>query len=496
MTLRLYNTLTRKKETFAPFTPGKVGIYVCGITAWDSTHLGHGRAAVVFDTLVRYLRARGLTVTYVRNYTDVDDKIINRANKEKIGWAAIAEKYIGEYAAEMAALGNIPPDLEPRASEHIPGMIAAIEGLIRAGKAYAVGGDVFYAIRSFPAYGKLSGKKIEELEVGARVEPNETKRDPLDFALWKASKPGEPTWESPWGPGRPGWHIECSVMSTHYLGQPFDIHGGGRDLIFPHHENEIAQAEGASDKPFVRCWMHNGALTINNEKMSKSLGNFFKTGEALKRFDPEALRYFLLSSHYRSPLDFSEQAISECAQALDRFYETTTRLGISASENKEVAPAASPSKGGEGEGEKRAIKAVQTLADKIEEVLADDLNTTKALAAIFETIRDLNRYLDGQPGHPEIHRWLQDAWQRQRAALHQLLGIFGSNPNAFRERCSRLVQATRGVDPAEVERLIAERAKARKAKDFAAGDAIRARLDVLGVTVKDLPDGTTEWKVR
>lgn len=490
MALQFYNTLTGKKEPFVPLHPPKVGVYVCGITAWDATHLGHGRAAVVFDTVVRFLRHKGFVVTFARNYTDVDDKLIARAHAEGTPWQAIAAKYIAEYAAEMAALGNLPPDIEPRASAHIPQMIAAIRRLIDRKMAYVMDGNVFYHVRAFAEYGKLSGKKIEELESGARVDPHEAKRDPLDFALWKASKPGEPTWESPWGPGRPGWHIECSAMSTHYLGQPFDIHGGGRDLIFPHHENEIAQSEGATGTPFVRCWMHNGSLTINDEKMSKSVGNIFQTGEAIKRFDVEGLRYFLLSNHYRSPLDFTEQAIGDCQQALDRVYETMTRLG--AGESGVTGPAPK----GRGAADEAMRAAMEGLRAKVADALDDDLNTPRVFSAVFDVVREINRYLDAASGETPVRRWLQSAWHAERAHLHALLGLFGSDPAAYRERRARLAVAARGVDTVAVARLVAARNAARAARDFAQSDALRKQLADLGVELKDRPDGTTEWKVK
>ncbi len=490
MTLHLYNTLTRAKEPFKPHGH-RVGVYVCGVTVWDSTHLGHGRAATVFDCLVRYLRHLGHEVTFVRNYTDVDDKIINRANAEHVSWQEIAQRYSAEYAADMAGLGNQPPDIEPRASDHISEMIALIEQLIARGKAYAVNGDVYFAVREFAEYGKLSGKKIEELEVGARIELNEAKRDPLDFALWKAVKPGEPSWPSPWGAGRPGWHIECSAMSCKYLGQPFEIHGGGRDLIFPHHENEIAQSEAATGKEFVRCWVHNGSLTIDNEKMSKSLGNYFKTSEALKQYDREVLRYFLLSSHYRSPLDFTESALADAARAVERIYETAARVGIPQHEGDvALAEQYQPQ-------ETQVLAAVTALPSRVTDALNDDFNTPKVFGALFDAIREVNRYLDSQPAHDSAcFIELQQAWHRIRKTFDEILGLFGSDPAVFQQRLLAKRLQQRGLDVAVIERLIEQRRMARVAKDFAAADLARAELDRLGVVLKDAPDGSTHWRFK
>ncbi|MEI7671786.1 MAG: cysteine--tRNA ligase, partial [Deltaproteobacteria bacterium] len=326
MTLRIYNTQSRKKEEFHPQAEGKVGIYVCGITAYDFCHVGHARSAVVFDVITRYLRYRGSDVTYVKNFTDVDDKIIDKAGREQKGIAEIAELYIREHDEDMGKLGVVRPTFTPRATEHIDGMIHLVTTLLEKGLAYPMEGDVYYSVERFPGYGKLSGRNIEEMQAGARVDVNDKKRNPFDFALWKASKEGEPWWESPWGRGRPGWHLECSVMSQRYLGDTFDIHGGGEDLIFPHHENEIAQSEGATGKTLARYWVHNGFVRVNNEKMSKSLGNFFTIRDILEQFDPEVLRFFLLQSHYRSPVDFSDAALNEARQGMNRFYSTLKAL--------------------------------------------------------------------------------------------------------------------------------------------------------------------------
>jgi len=316
--LRIFNSLTRRKEEFTPLTPGEARMYVCGVTVYDISHIGHARSALVFDVIRRYLRVKGYRVQFVKNFTDVDDKIINRAAQEGVSSQEISERYIAEYRADMASLGVLPGDVEPKATEHIPQMIALIQRLIAKGLAYVVHGDVYFEVRRFPTYGRLSGKNLEDLLAGARVEVDDRKRDPRDFALWKSAKPGEPSWPSPWGAGRPGWHIECSAMSMQYLGESFDIHGGGEDLIFPHHECEIAQAEGASGKPFVRYWIHNGFVNFGDEKMSKSLGNTLTIRDLVARHDPEAMRLYLLGTHYRHPLEFGDERIGEAARALER----------------------------------------------------------------------------------------------------------------------------------------------------------------------------------
>ena len=320
MTLSVFNTMGSRKEPFVPLAPGKVRMYVCGVTVYDLCHIGHARANVAFDIIVRYLRHAGYDVTYVRNFTDIDDKILRRAAQEGSDYLAVSTKYIRAFHDDFDRLGLLRPDAEPKATENIPEIVALVARLVRGGKAYEVGGDVYYSVKGFPGYGKLSGKNVDDLRAGARVDVDERKNDPLDFALWKASKPGEPAWESPWGPGRPGWHIECSAMSMKHLGETFDIHGGGKDLVFPHHENEIAQSEAATGKPFARYWLHNGFVNVNNEKMSKSLGNFFTLRDVLAQFKPEVLRFFLASSHYRSPIDYSDQSLTEAKAGLDRLY--------------------------------------------------------------------------------------------------------------------------------------------------------------------------------
>jgi len=499
--MKLYNTFKRRAEEFKPLKAGHVGMYVCGITAYDSCHMGHARAAVAFDIIVRYMRYKGLKVKFVKNHTDIDDKIINRANKEGRDWKELAEYYIKEYDEDMASLGNLAPDVEPRATEHIKEMLSTIKKLVDNGLAYQTKSGVYFSVRKFEGYGRLSGKNIEELEAGARVSVDEEKADPLDFALWKLAKPGEPKWPSPWGEGRPGWHIECSAMSSKYLGQPFDIHGGGEDLIFPHHENEIAQAEGAEGKKFVNYWLHNGFINIDSEKMSKSLGNFLTVRQILEKHDCEAIRYFLISSHYRSPIDYTATAIAEAQGAVDRFYEMLMRL----------PPPPSPSllKGegwGGGSTEKQLSATLNTLNDRICTFMDDDFNTAGAMGVIFDAVRQTNKYLDTLPsplagegqgeGETSFPKWLSSKWHATQKLLGEMFGMFHSDPIKYQERRKKLGTTSKGVDAAKVEQLIAERAAARKAKDFASADALKKQLVDMGIEFKDKPDGTTEWKVK
>lgn len=490
MTLSVYNTLAGKKEEFKPLAPPKVGMYCCGITAYDTCHIGHARAAVVFDMIYRYLKHRGFDVTYVRNYTDVDDKIINRANEEGVSCDEISRRYIAEYEEDMGSLGVADPDIKPKATEHINDMIETVKQLIERELAYEVGGNVYFSVRKFKGYGKLSGKNIEDLESGARVDVDESKQDPLDFALWKTSKPGEPTWDSPWGPGRPGWHIECSAMSEKYLGQPFDIHGGGRDLIFPHHENEIAQAEGATGKEFVRYWLHNGFININAEKMSKSLGNIRSIRDVLAQYDSEAVRLFLLSNHYRSPIDFTEKAMSEAGTSLDRFYETAERL-------HNVHPGKATSDVASTAEEKELKEGLEKFDERFEAAMDDDFNTAKAIGYVFDVVRLVNKYLDSAGDHcTPFTGWSLLKFVHVQHVAGDVLGIFDSRPEKYRSRVQAMKGASKGIDPAKVDELIAKRAEARKSKDFKAADAVRDELAGMGVEIKDRPDGTTEWKLK
>jgi len=489
MSLVVYNTLSGKKEEFVPLDPPKVGMYTCGITAYDSCHLGHARAAVVFDVVYRYLLKKGFDVTFVKNFTDVDDKIIARANKEGKSSDEIAIKYMKEYGEDMAALGLKSPDVAPKATEHIDCMIEMISNLIERGLAYEMDGSVYFSVRQFDGYGKLSGRNIEDLESGARICVNERKKDPLDFALWKAVKPDEPKWESPWGDGRPGWHIECSAMSTKYLGQPFDIHGGGRDLVFPHHENEIAQAEGANGKEFSKYWLHNGFININAEKMSKSIGNIMSIQDILKKHDREVVKLFLVSNHYRSPIDYTEKAIEESEVSLNRFYEASERVhsihpGKAASDLPD-----------ESSGAVAVKEALINFDDRFYAAMDDDFNTARAVGVIFETVRSVNRYLDAADEHPtSFAGWVVLQFTHMQHVADDVLGIFGSDANDYRARGIERASSDRGIDAEWVEGMIEKRREARKSKDFASADAIRDELAEKGVEIKDRPDGTTEWR--
>ncbi len=456
--LQIYNTLTKKKEVFTPIDPGKVRMYVCGMTVYDYCHVGHARVLVVFDMVVRYLRVRGFAVTYIRNVTDIDDKIIKRANENGESIDALTGRFIRFMHEDADALGVQRPDQEPRATRHIDGIIAMTRQLIERGFAYlAPNRDVYYRVRKFPDYGRLSGKSLGDLQVGARVEADEAKDDPLDFVLWKAAKPGEPFWDSPWGQGRPGWHIECSAMSTCCLGNHFDIHGGGLDLQFPHHENEIAQSEGATGEKFVNLWMHNGFVRINEEKMSKSLGNFFTIREVLKLYDPEVVRYFILASHYRSPLNYSDDSLEQAKSALTRLYTALKDL-----------PEDAVAEG--GDYERRFFEAMD-----------DDFNTPVAVSVLFDLAHDLNKARAAGP----------DAAARLGAILRRLGGILGvlqRNPEDFLKGGSR-----DGLSNEEIETLIAGRLAARKARDWAESDRIRDALKAQGVLLEDGKHGTT-WR--
>ncbi len=458
--LKVYNDLNNQKEEFKPLQPGKVRMYVCGMTVYDLCHLGHARVMVVFDVIYRYLKVKGYQVTYIRNITDIDDKIINRANEQGRPFTELTDQFIRAMQEDAAALGVLPPDGEPRATGHIDEILEMIRRLIENGHAYlAENGDVYYDVRSFPAYGKLSGKSIEDLRSGARVEPDEGKRDPLDFVLWKAAKPAEPAWDSPWGKGRPGWHIECSAMSTSCLGDTFDIHGGGADLTFPHHENEIAQSEGATGHPFVRYWLHNGFVRINDEKMSKSLGNFFTVREILQHYRPEEVRYFILTSQYRSPLNYDEEHLENARGALTRFY--TALRGL---------PEAQPA------GEQR-------FGDRFEAAMDDDFNTPEALAVMFELVREINRI---RP-RDESRAAALGAELRRMGAI---LGILQEEPEAYLRGGGA---GEDELDDRAIEQLIQQRLDARAAKQWAEADRIRDQLKEQGILLEDGPGGTT-WR--
>ena len=486
----VYNTLSKKKEEFIPLTPGVVKLYACGVTVYDDCHIGHARSAVVFDIIVRYLRFQGFDVTWVRNFTDIDDKIIRRAQQEDLSWKTVAETYIASFQRDMIALGIAPADIEPRATEHIADIINLIGKLEAKGFAYSRDGDVYFPVGKFPDYGKLSGRSLEDMLAGARVDINLQKENPFDFALWKASKPGEPAWDSPWGPGRPGWHIECSAMSQYYLGDTFDIHGGGADLIFPHHENELAQSEAANDQPLAAYWVHNGMITINQEKMSKSLGNFFTIQEVLAKFHPEVVRFFLIQNHYRSPLDFSDQALVEAESALVRLYSTLARLDQAAGDRTPPDPAPQDSLPGLSPEEQARL---QHLRKRFVEAMDDDFNTAQALGHLFDAVRLLNRVLEHEPVDPEdlaLLSWLR----RELATLGGVLNLLQADPHTMLQTLRQKAESL-NLDPAHIEQLIEDRRQARQNKDFARADAIRQQLADAGILLEDSPQGTT-WRVK
>jgi len=493
--LKLYNDLTRQKETFQPLQAGKVSMYVCGMTVYDLCHLGHARVMVVFDVVYRYLKASGYDVTYIRNITDIDDKIINRANERGMPFTELTEQFIQAMHDDADALGVLRPDSEPKATEHMDEILAMIDRLIERGHAYAVdNGDVYYDVRSFPGYGKLSGKSIEDLQSGARVEVGEVKRDPLDFALWKAAKSNEPAWDSPWGRGRPGWHIECSAMSTKALGDTFDIHGGGADLTFPHHENEIAQSEGATGHPFVKYWMHNGFVRINDEKMSKSLGNFFTVREILNQYDPieygaEIIRYFILTSQYRSPLNYGVDQLDNARAALTRFYTALHGLPKAKAAGGEV------------------------FVRSFREAMDDDFNTPEALKVLFDLVREINKLKDENIATAA-------ALGGVLRKLGAILGILQGDPEVFRKGYSIHGSTTIRVKPEgnieaaisvsledvggaiigqvgpndeKISQLIDQRIQARLNKNWAEADRIRDELQAVGIILEDGPQGTT-WR--
>jgi len=456
--LHVYNTLTGQKEPFKPITPGQVRMYVCGMTVYDYCHLGHARVMVVFDVVTRWLRARGYQVTYVRNITDIDDKIIRRAAENGEGIEALTARFIAAMEEDAAALGVLKPDHEPRATQYVPQMQEMISRLEQNKLAYlAADGDVNYSVRDFPGYGKLSGKSLDELRAGERVEVDSSKRDPLDFVLWKRSKPGEPSWDSPWGGGRPGWHIECSAMSSTLLGEHFDIHGGGADLQFPHHENEIAQSEGASGKPFVNYWMHNGFVRVADEKMSKSLGNFFTVREVLKKYDAEVVRFFILRAHYRSPLNYSDAHLDDAKHALTRLY---TAL-------KNTPPAAV------------TLDWNEPHARRFRAAMDDDFNTPEACAVLFDLAAEANR------GDARAAGLLK--------ALAGVLGLLTQDPVAFLHGAGAQQAGAGELAAADIERRIAERAAARKRRDWKESDRIREELAKQGIVLEDGPSGTT-WR--
>jgi cysteinyl-tRNA synthetase len=489
--MKFYNTLSRRKEVFKPLTPGKVGFYACGVTVYDDCHLGHARSCVVFEVLVRHLRHQGLTVTWVRNFTDIDDKIIRRAKETGVSWQVVAERYIASFQEDMGALGLPPADLEPKATEHIPQIIALIRRLEEQGFAYQGTEDVYFRVRRFPGYGKLSGQSLDDMLVGARIEVDPHKEDPLDFVLWKASKPGEPAWPSPWGPGRPGWHIECSAMSLHYLGETFDLHGGGQDLVFPHHENELAQSEAATGRPFAQFWLHHGLLTINQEKMSKSLGNFFTVKEVLARFPAEVVRFFLINSHYRSPLDFSDAALSEAEAALLRLYTTLARIREVLGAHPDFKPETSVDF--EANLSLEECARLGSLEARFQAAMDDDLNTAQALGYLFDAVRLVNRLME-EPSEQPGYLTILSVTARTIVDLGRVLNLLQGDPLEM-VKTLRQKAADLKIAPEEIERLIEERVQARKDKDWARADAIRKELADLDILLEDTPQGTV-WRVK
>ena len=457
--LKIHNSLVREKQDFAPLTPGKVKIYVCGMTVYDYCHLGHARMMVVFDMVVRWLRTSGFDVTYVRNVTDVDDKIIQRAKENNESIEALTTRFIQAMEEDAAVLGVVPPSCEPRATRHVERMVAMIRILVDKDLAYAAAnGDVYYAVHRFPGYGKLSGKSLDDLRAGERVIIDPHKKDPLDFVLWKAAKPGEPQWDSPWGRGRPGWHIECSAMSEHYLGEHFDIHGGGQDLQFPHHENEIAQSEGAHEHTFVNYWMHNGFVRVNDEKMSKSLGNFFTVREILNRYQPEVVRFFILRAHYRSPLHYSDQHLDDAKRALDRLY--TALKGSASSE-----PAG-------------AIDWNAPHARRFREAMDDDFNTPDAIAVLFDLANEANK--TGLPGDVALMQ-----------ALGGVLGLLQQDSQRYFQNAATAEDSA--FTPERIEQMIQQRLIARKKRNYNEADRIRKELLDASIILEDDSQGTT-WR--
>lgn len=461
--LTIYNSLTQKKEALAVQAAPRLTMYSCRVTVYDDCHIGHARSLYIFEVIRRYLSYRGYDVLFVRNITDIDDKIINRANELQADWKGLVARYIERYYEDMKALGIPRADIEPRATENIPGMIAHIEKLIEKKYAYVTGTGVYFNVRKFSSYGKLSGQSIEAMLTGVRKDSDENKRDPLDFALWKASKPGEPSWESPWGPGRPGWHIECSVMSMKYLeSDTIDIHAGGRDLIFPHHENEIAQAEALTGKSFATHWIHHGLLTINGQKMSKSLGNFITIKEALKKYHPDVLKIFFLQAHYSSPIDFSDKKMEEATQAYERITTLLSRLG-------DERAGADPG----------ADDFCAPFKEQFLRFMDDDFNTPRGLSVLFDVVTACNKVLDGADNGGQAQKLASAA-----GFIKEIAAIFGLS---FQARVSG------GVPDEEVRALIAERARYKAAKKFKESDGIRASLEARGVILEDTKDGTT-WR--
>ena len=491
MSVQVYNTLSGRKEEFIPLTPGKVTMYVCGVTVYDYCHIGHARSAMVFDVIRNYLQNKGFEVIFVKNFTDVDDKIITRSLEEGISTQEVAEKYIAAHNEDMGRLGIQPADIEPKATEHIDDMLKIIEQLVAQELAYAVDGDVYFSVKKFPEYGKLSGRNVEDMRSGARIEIDARKHDPLDFALWKASKPGEPAWESPWGEGRPGWHIECSAMSCKYLGETFDIHGGGKDLIFPHHENEIAQSEASTKKAFAKYWIHNGFLSINQEKMSKSLGNFFTIREVLNTFSPETIRFLMLSTHYRSPLDYSTSRLEEAAAALKRFYNIFNAVNELYSLIQTEPSSASPSPES-SEQLSHLSTQIEQLNLTFEEAMDDDFNTAAAIGVLFDMLKAINSALRIVAGEKNISEDMLKPLTEAVETVKRLAGILGfsfSEHHLASEGQHELVDQLMSL-------FLDLRQEARSEKNWSLADRIRDGLTQIGIQIKDHPGGKSTWTLE
>ncbi len=488
MTIHIHNTLSGKKEPLQTLEPGHVTLYVCGITSYDYCHIGHARSALAFDMIVRYLKYRGYKVTFVRNFTDIDDKIIARAQEQGTSSEELANRFINEFYTDMDKLGIDRPDIEPKATEHIKEMTTLIGELIDKGMAYQAGNDVYYVVDSFPEYGKLSKRNLDDMKAGARISVNEQKNNPMDFVLWKGSKPGEPTWDSPWGPGRPGWHIECSAMSKKYLGETFDIHGGGQDLIFPHHENEIAQSEGASGKTFAQTWIHHGFVTIRDEKMSKSLGNFLTIRDILDHYHPEVLRFFIFSTHYRNPLDFSESAMKDATAGLERLYECVAAVDAldPASGKRNAASVLSP----------KDIKKVKELESRFQQAMDNDFNTAQAQGVFFDTVKTINRLHDKICSAPTVEdiKFLKNATTLLRK-LAAIMGLLTEDAQSFLDARRAKLIAESDIDPSAIDALIVERCQCRLDKNWSRSDQIRDELLAKNIELSDGPEGTN-WSVK
>ncbi len=483
MQVSVFNTLTQRKEILEPVREGQIGMYVCGPTVYDMSHIGHARAYVAYDVIARFLRYLGYKVTYVRNFTDVDDNIIRKAKALGKSSQEVAEMFISEFRADMGALGVENPDVEPKVTDHIPEVISLIEKIVKNGMAYVSDGDVYFSVRNFPEYGKLSKRNLDSLEAGARVEPGVRKKDPLDFVLWKAAKPGEPQWDSPWGKGRPGWHIECSAMSAKYLGETFDIHAGGKDLVFPHHENEIAQSEAASGKPFVRVWLHNGFVQIDNEKMSKSLGNFLTVREIVGRFEGETLRYFLLGTHYRNPINFSDPLLVDAQKRVEYLYETLAKTDQRL-EGKEKTS-----------GTILEEEKVKSIRQEFFNSLGNDFNTAEALGVLSEAFSLMNELVE-KPKSKDKASVTRTLFKLREDVGHmgEVLGLFQQAPQPFLLQLREKKAREKGIDAQIVEELLNSRQQARQQKDFAAADQVREKLKAMGVELMDTPRGTV-WKI-